>query len=132
MLVGISVEFSKADESGGYVRGFASVVAIDGAPVVDTEGDVIPMEELRKAAHHFNSEVRAAKVMHAGTLVGEIVESVLIDDEMAAVLKIADPRRGWWIGMRIHDEDVKKRVRSKELRAFSIHGKGKRRARDNG
>jgi hypothetical protein len=64
--------------------------------------------------------------MHSGKQVGEVVESVLIDDEFAKALGVQDSRRGWWIGMAINDESVRKRVRSGELKAFSIGGRGRR------
>ena len=122
----LSFAFEKADSGGRFVRGFASVAAVDGKPVMDWQGDVIAMDELRKAAHQFVTEVRVAKAMHKGAKVGDVVESVIIDDAFAKALGVADTRRGWWIGMQINDEQVQKRVASGELKAFSIGGRGKR------
>jgi hypothetical protein len=122
----LSFAFEKADSGGRFVRGWASVASVDGKPVEDWQGDVIAMEELRKAAHRFVTEARVAKAMHKGAQVGEVVESVIIDDAFAKALGIADNRRGWWIGMQINDEKVQKRVASGELKAFSIGGRGKR------
>lgn len=127
----IGFTFEKRDVAGRYVRGWASVASKDGAPVKDFQGDVIAMDELRKAAHRFVTEARVAKAMHKGEPVGDVVESVLIDDEFAKALGVQDPRRGWWIGMEIHDPAVRKRVRSGELRAFSIGGKGRRTSMEN-
>jgi hypothetical protein len=104
------------------------VVASDGKPVEDSQGDVIPIEELRKSAHEFVTNARVAKAMHRGEQVGEVVESVLIDDEFAKALGMTDSRRGWWIGMLIESEAIQKRVRSGELRAFSIGGRGRRKS----
>jgi hypothetical protein len=126
MRFSVNFEFEKADRSGRYVRGWASVVSVNGMPVEDYQGDVIEMDELRKAAHRFVTEARVAKAMHKGSQVGEVVESVLIDDAFANALGVTDPRRGWWIGMEVLDEGIRKRVRSGELRAFSIGGKGRR------
>lgn len=118
--------FEKQDTSGRYVRGWASVSSVGGKPVEDFQGDVVAMEDLRKAAHRFVSDARVAKAMHKGGEVGRVVESVLIDDEFAKALGVTDPRRGWWIGMEILDPNIRKRVRSGELKAFSIGGKGRR------
>ena len=124
--LGVTFDFEKADSTGSYVRGWASVVAIDGKSVEDTQGDVISIEELRKAAHSFVVDARVAKAMHKGEQVGEVVESIIVDDDVAKALEIGTSKRGWWIGMRITDEAIQKRVRSRELKAFSIGGKGRR------
>lgn len=126
MDFGITFAFEKADDTGRFVRGWASVATVDGKPVEDWQGDVITMDELRKAAHGYITNARVAKAMHQGAQVGEVVESVIIDDAFAKAVGMADGRRGWWIGMQVHDEAVQKRVREGELKAFSIGGKGKR------
>lgn len=127
MGFGITFDFEKADAEGRYVRGWASVVSVDGEAVTDWQGDVIAMDELRKAAHQFITDARVAKAMHEGAAVGEVVESVIVDDEFAKALGAATTQRGWWIGMRLTSDAIRKRVRSGELKAFSIGGRGKRR-----
>lgn len=122
----LSFKFEKASATGEFVRGWASVIEQDGKPVEDWQGDVISMDDLRKAAHRFVTDQRVAKAMHKGAKVGEVVESVIIDDAFAKAMGITDTRRGWWIGMQVHDEAVRKRIKSGELAAFSIGGKGKR------
>jgi hypothetical protein len=119
-------EFQKADVSGRYVRGWANVCEMDGEPVCDVQGDVIAMEEMRKSAHDYISNAREAKAMHDGDRIGDVVESVIIDDDFAKAHGIGHGKRGWWIGMEVHDPEVRKRVASGELRAFSIGGSGKR------
>jgi hypothetical protein len=126
MRFAVNFQFEKADNTGRFVRGWASVIEKDGKLVEDHQGDVIDMTELRKAAHRFVSNARVAKAMHKGQQVGDVVESVLIDDEFAKAVGMTDTRRGWWIGMEVLDEGIRKRVRSGELRAFSIGGKGRR------
>lgn len=127
---GITFQFEKSTATGRFVRGWASVVAQNGVAVTDAQGDVISIDEIRKAAHRFVTDARIAKAMHAGAKVGEVVESVIIDDEFAKAMGITDSRRGWWIGMEIHNPDVQERVRKGELRAFSIGGSGRRKARE--
>lgn len=127
MQIGISFEFTKSDAAGRFVRGWASVVRDGTGQVADSQGDMIDIDDIRKAAHRFISDARVAKAMHAGQQVGEVVESVIIDDEFAKAFGIADTRRGWWIGMEIHDSAIQKGVREGKLRAFSIGGRGRRR-----
>lgn len=122
----LSFEFTKAKDDGSYVRGWASVISEDGMQVTDTQGDIIAMSELQKAAHKFISDARIAKAMHAGQQVGEVVESVIIDDAFAKAVGMTDGKRGWWIGMKVNSPEIRKRVQKGELKAFSIGGKGRR------
>lgn len=125
-MFSINFEFAKADVSGKFVRGWASVVSKQGVPVTDHQGDIIAIDDIRKAAHKFISDARVAKAMHAGQPVGEVVESVIVDDDFAKALGATDATRGWWIGMQIHDPKVQEGVRKGKLRAFSIGGRGRR------
>lgn len=124
--IGIQFEFEKAAPTGEFVRGWASVIEQEGAPVEDWDRDVISMDELRKAAHDYIVNARVGKAMHKGEQIAEVVESVIVDDEFAKTFGITDTRRGWWIGMRVNSEEIKKRVVAGELRMFSIGGSGKR------
>ena len=126
MGLGITFEFEKADTTGRFVRGWANVVSDNGSPVTDHQGDRITIDELRKAAHKFVCDARVAKAMHTGSAVGEVVESVIIDDAFAKATGMADGKRGWWIGMEITDPGVQEKVRKGVYRAFSIGGRGRR------
>lgn len=126
MQIGLSFDFEKSDSTGGFVRGWASVVQVNGEPVTDSQGDRISMADLQKAAHEFIVNARVAKAMHKGDAVGEVVESVIVDDAFVKAMGATTDKRGWWIGMQVHDEAIRKRVRAGELRAFSIGGRGKR------
>lgn len=126
MDLGITFEFEKADNTGRFVRGWASVVSENGKPVTDHQGDIITIDELRKAAHAFVCDARVAKAMHSGQQVGEVVESVVIDDAFAKAVGMSDGKRGWWIAMQINDPAVQAQVRKGVLRAFSIGGRGRR------
>lgn len=121
-----SFAFEKSDATGSVVAGWASVVSDGGKSIEDHQGDVISIDEIRKAAHQFVRDARVAKAQHSGNPVGEVVESVIIDDALAKSLGITDGKRGWWIVMKINDPAVRERVRKRELAAFSIGGKGRR------
>lgn len=130
----MSFKFEKADSRGKYVRGYAYLVKDrNGADVVDYSGQFIDdFEVLREAAHDF-MERRIAKSMHGkggvldqdGEPVGDIVESLLVDDDVAKALSITDKRRGWFIGMRVNDPVIQKSIRDGKLREFSIGGRGR-------
>jgi len=112
----------KAAPTGEFVRGWASVATVNGIPVEDDDADTVDIGTLATAAHRFISDHRRADLLHKGVKIGEIVESVIVDDEFAAALNATTPIRGWWIGMQIHSEAVRKMVRAGLLPAFSIGG----------
>ena len=127
---GLTFNFLKTAADGSYVRGWASVVSIDGEPVVDFHGDMISIDELRKSAHDFMLNVRVAKHEHGRDGIvdaaGDVVEAIIVDDDLAKALGITDGRRGLFIGMKISNEVVKAKIRAGELTAFSIGGRGQR------
>lgn len=126
MADGQVFEFAKTSATGEFVSGWFSVIEIDGERYFDWHDDSADMDELRKAAHKFIRDARNAKLLHKGRNIGEVVESILIDDDFAAEHGITHGKRGWWGTMQVHDEAVRKRVVSGELRSFSIGGRGQR------
>jgi hypothetical protein len=128
--VGATFKFEKADSRGKYVRGFAYLTKDKvGAAVTDYSGQFIDdIDVLRDAAHDF-MEHRVAKSLHGKTVtdgnqpIGDIVESIIIDDDVAKALGMSDQRRGWFVGMRVNHEGVQKRIRDGSLTAFSIGGR---------
>lgn len=121
-------EIRKTDDDQRLVFGWLSV-AVDksGAPVVDLQGDMIPVAELEKAAYDFVLYVRKAGEMHQRTDgIGHMVESMVFTVEKQQALGIPEGTLpvGWWVGFRIADDEVWKRIKSGEYRAFSIGGTG--------
>jgi hypothetical protein len=124
----IDAAIVKVDDEQRTVWGWASVIAEDGKPVVDRQGDIITEADLIAAAHDFMLNARQAKAMHEGDRVGDVVESMVLTEDRAKALGIPGGGKvGWLIAMKIHDDAVWKRVKAGELRAFSIGGRGKRR-----
>lgn len=119
-------EITKFDDGEGVVYGFVTVYEEGGELVTDRQNDVITEAEVRKMAHRYISDARVAKVMHGGRQVGEVVESLVLTRDIQKALGVDLGKAGWFIGMKLHDEGVKARVRKGELRAFSIGGSGKR------
>jgi len=97
-------------------------VTENGEPVVDRQGDVITPDEISKAATEFMLSVRVAKAMHDGEQIGHVVHSFPVTNELAKALGIQSDREGWIIAQKITDDEVWKRVKSGELKAFSIGG----------
>ncbi|KKL27450.1 hypothetical protein LCGC14_2385060, partial [marine sediment metagenome] len=122
----LDFKINKIDDQ-HLVFGWLSV-AIDksGDVIVDSQGDIIEPEELEKAAYDFTLFSRQAGDMHKKTEgIGQLVESMVFTVEKQEVLGIPEGTVpiGWWVGFKIQDEDVWKRIKSGELKAFSIGGK---------
>lgn len=123
---GIQGQILKADDSQRMVWGWASVISEHGVPVVDTQGDVIKSDTLMKAATDFMLSARITKEMHMGGKVGEFVHSLPLTNEIAQALGITSDKEGWIVACKVYDNAVWDKVKSGELKAFSIGGKAKR------
>lgn len=122
-----TAEIVKRDDERQIAYGWASVFEVAGAPVVDRQGDVIAPDEIQKAAHAFLSDSRIGKALHDGQQVGRIVESIVLTKEIQKALGVDLGKAGWFVGMHIPDPVTWERVKSGELPAFSIGGRGRRR-----
>lgn len=113
----------KVDDEQRIIYGWASVVTVKGEPVIDHQGDVIKADTLVKAVNEFMEHVRVGKTMHEGEETGKVIHSLPITKEIADALGIQCDREGWVVAYKVYDDDVWKRVKSGELRAFSIGGR---------
>lgn len=111
------------------VFGFLSVAnTADGQQVLDSHGDVISINTLEKAAYDYNLEARGVGLEHQKTRgVGRLLESCVFTPAKKKLLK-ADCHEGWWVGFKIDDPEIWKRVKSGELKMLSIGGWARRQA----
>ena len=134
-------EFSKRDDERRQAFGWASVVQVNGEPVVDLQGDWITPDELERAAYHYVRKSRVGGSQHAraedgGPLrAGDLIESVVYTDEKYAALAksmdlpaetFADAPRAWWVGFQYDDEATWDDIKTGRKTGFSVHGRGKR------
>lgn len=128
-----SGEFSKYDVAKRQAFGWASVVEIDGKPVVDLQGDFITPEDLEDAAYSYVTKSRIGGTQHARDELdrpiqaGHLIESVVFTDEKVEKMGLpADFPRGWWTGFQYEPgrtwDDIEKGLKT----GFSVHGRGKR------
>ena len=125
-----TVDIAKVDEAQNLVFGWLSkVVEQDGSPVVDKQGDIIPADELEKAAYAHVVEFRKSDVMHSQRADGVLVESFFSTPEKRVAMgaPAGDKTVGWWVGYRVAPETFAK-VKAGEYRAFSIGGRARRAA----
>lgn len=123
------LQIRKFNDDEQLVFGWASVsMRVDGELIIDRQGDIIEPEVLEKAAYEFMLNFRGSGVNHEGAAKGQIVESVVFTPDKLAAMgleKDALPL-GWWIGVKIEDPAVFKRVKAGELPMFSIQGSAER------
>jgi sialic acid synthase SpsE len=122
----ISANVLKYNEEERLVYGWAYVSTVNGEISLDHSDEFIRPHELVKAATNFMLDVRAAKAMHTGDQIGEIVHSLPITKEIASALGINTDREGWVICVKVYDDTVWDLVKSGKLSAFSIGGRALR------
>lgn len=139
----LSSTIIKLDNDKQLAFGWFSVVEVDGRPVEDTQGDIITPETLEASCYEFVLTARKGGHMHESLDTGEVrgigrlVESVVFTKEKVEAMLSSLHAQGiqaeinlhcicWWGGFRIDDLEVWKKIKTGELRAFSIGGRGKR------
>lgn len=122
----IIAKIAKADEH--LVFGWASVAADEsGIPVVDSVGDIISIGELERAAYKFVEFSGRGGEMHAKLDVAHVVESVVFTLEKIAALGLTGTiQQGWWIGLRVTNEEVWQKIKSGVYTMLSIGGRATR------
>ena len=123
--VSLQGKITKVDADERIAYGWFSVIEKDGKAVVDSQGDVIAEKTLTKAVHEFLVDSRAGKVMHGGRRVADVVESMVFSKDVQKALGIDLGLVGWFGAMKFRDDAVWERVKSGELKAFSIGGTAK-------
>lgn len=111
-----------------HVFGYASVaIKADGERVVDSQNDIIAPDTLASAAYDYVLRSRDGALLHEKRGVARVIESCVFTPEKLKALGLPEDAlpQGWWLGMKIDDPDVWKRVKSGELRAFSIGGRAR-------
>jgi hypothetical protein len=129
-------EISKVDVDKRQVFGWASVSSVGGQPLVDLQGDYVPIDEVEKAAYKYVLESRKGGDMHqrirksddAPLHTADLIESFVVTPEKLEKMGLASNALplGWWVGMHINDDKQWAMVKSGERTGFSIHGLGQR------
>lgn len=137
--LGGSYQVAKASVPDQNIFGWFSVGALaDGEAIIDADGDIIPVEELAKAAHEFTKAARGSGEEHDGGVAdGELITSITFSDDILDAMSV-DPvtgdvikplrkalhehmPRGWFGGFHIPDAEAFERSRT-EKTEFSIEG----------
>jgi hypothetical protein len=121
----LNLPIKKADAEKRLATGWASVVtAADGTPIVDHDGDIIPIEELEKAAHEaflLGGQGKAGD-MHKRQGVASVVESIVLDKAKREALGFGEGPEGWVVTLHVHDQKLWDMVKSGERMELSLRG----------
>lgn len=120
---------AKDDNDQHLVSGWANIaINADGSRPLDWQGDIIEPAELEKAAIEFMMDYRESGVNHQGDAKGVVVESVVMTKDKQAAMGIPEGTvpEGWFITVKVLDDEVFQKVKSGEYRMFSIQGTAER------
>jgi hypothetical protein len=130
--INTTFEISKVDTDKRQVFGWASVITMDGKPVIDLQDDYMAMETVEKAAYDYVRSSRKGGDMHARDgegprHVSDMIESFVVTDEKKKTLGLPEEfPTGWLVGFQVNDDDTWKLVKDGKRTQFSIHGSGQR------
>lgn len=124
----VTARITKIDEDQRLVYGWASIIKdAAGNLITDSQGDQLPEEELLKAAHYHIEHRNLGDSHRVTTGMGKIVESMVFTEDLKKSLGLPESfPTGWFIGVKVADDGVWGRVKSGELKEFSIGGTGTR------
>jgi Putative phage serine protease XkdF len=130
---------SKVSEDRRLVFGWCSISKVDGKPVVDLQGDYVPIETTEEAAYKYVISSRKGGDMHRRVAkfgvgrdepfhTADLVESFVVTQEKLDALGLSSDQLplGWWVGFKVNDDEQWARVKKGERPGFSIHGSGRR------
>lgn len=130
MDIELEGSFAKYDDDRRLAFGWAYVADDDGNVVMDHSGDFVDkaaLPDLEEAAYEYVLNSREADEMHEKFEgIAKIVESVMVTPEKLQAMGLEGTRTGWWVGFKVHDDDVWEKVKNGTYSAFSIRGRGYR------
>jgi hypothetical protein len=130
----ITGEVSKMNDEKKQVFGWASVIEVNGEPVIDMQGDVMTIDTIEKAAYTYVHGSRKGGNQHQRNgeeplHVSDMIESFVLTPEKKSAMGLPDDvPTGWWVGFQINDDDTWDAYKNGKLKEFSIHGSGTRKS----
>lgn len=114
---------AKVDESLGLVMGWGLICTENGQPYYDAHNDHLPEAEMLKAATKFMRTKRAAKIMHEGADVGQVVFAFPVLGDVFKAMDLPGPTRtGLIIAWAPDDRALLNKFLSQEWTGFSFGG----------
>jgi len=127
----LKIPVVKIDRPKGLVTGWASIVTTaDGTPIIDHDGEIIPIAELEKAAQEAfaDGQIGRGKAgdMHERTGVADLVESMVLSAEKREELKLGKGPEGWVVTLKINDPKLLAEIVDGTKTELSILGTAER------
>ena len=125
----VSMPIAKSDDARQLVFGWASVAADqEGNPVLDSQGDLIDLEDLEDAFYDYVKTAGTLNFMHDGPVRGQLVEALVFTPEKLAKLGIpaGTVPYGAWVGYHIPNAQDYAMAKADGLLMFSIEGSAQR------
>lgn len=127
----VRVDIYKAKQVGEkkLVSGWANIATCaDGSKPLDWQGDIIEPADLEEAAINFMLDYRDSGTDHNGGSKGTVVESIVLTKDKQAAMGIPEGivPEGWFITVKITDDETFEKVKSGKYRMFSIQGTAER------
>lgn len=119
----------KSDDEKMLAFGWANVSMRPGGELIeDWQEDIIEPEELEKAAYEYVLLYREGGEMHERGGTAVLIESAVFTEEKMQAMGIPAGTLpvGWWIGFKVLDADVWKKVKDGTYPMFSIEGEAER------
>lgn len=125
----VSMPIAKSDDARQLVFGWASVAADqEGNPVLDSQGDLIDLEDLEDAFYDYVKSAGTLNFMHDGPVRGQLVEALVFTPEKLTKLGIpaGTVPYGAWVGYHIPNAQDYAMAKADGLLMFSIEGSAQR------
>lgn len=122
-------QIAKSDEEKRLAFGWASVsMRVNGELIEDWQEDIVEPEELERAAYDYVRLYGEGGEMHERGGAAVLIESVVFTKEKMKAIGIPEGTLpvGWWIGFKVLEEGVWKKVKNGEYPMFSIEGEAER------
>ena len=131
--VRLDIGILKSEERDGeqIATGYAYIARdADGTPVTDHSGDVVDIPSMKRAVQAAMKRGLKVRTNHEADAAAEFTGSMWVDHDVLKAIGATPgdttPADGWLIQIRVDDPALWKRIKSGEMRAFSIGGKGRR------
>lgn len=93
---------------------------------IDTQGDLIPIEEIEKACHSFMLSSQLVGLQHLMEAPARVVESYICPIDWQVSENEMVKKGSWVITVKVQEPEIWRMIKSGEFTGFSIGGFAKR------
>lgn len=118
------VKIVKVDSQNEIIYGWGMISKVKGEPYFDTDNQHFPDEVMLEGVSDFMIDQRINKNMHDkdGEVVGLVVHSFPLTDEIKKAFNIECGLSGWLVGVKPNSKDIIEKHKNGDFTGFSIGG----------